>query len=154
MDNTKCQNLSKSEFQAANLLNLQKAEKPTSCQKQSLRRCSAKRVFQKFPKIHRVLLECYNTCATESHFNNVTGLHTNSLATLLKGTPALVFTSEFCENFENNFSQNTFGRLFIPCICYRISVSIYDKKLLPVLFKQFLQEREVGIGRCSFNQNP
>ena len=60
-------------------------------------RCSAKK-FSNFPKIHRVLLECYNTCATESLFNNVTGL----------GTPAQVFTCEFCENFQNTFSWKTF----------------------------------------------
>ena len=90
----------------------------------------------------------------ESLFDNVTGLHAIRLATLLKGTPTLMFTCEFCENFRNTFLWNTFGKLFIPCIYYRISASIYDKKLWLVLFKHFVQERKVAIGRCSFNQNP
>ena len=141
MNNIKCQIFQNQNFQAANLLNLLKGEKPTSCQS-SRYEVFCEKVL-KFSK-NTILLECYNTCATESLFNNVTGL----------GTPALVLNSKFCENFQNTFLWKTFGRLFIPYTYFRISVSIYDKKLWLVLFKHFIQERKVAIGRCSFNQNP
>ena len=63
-------------------------------------RCSAKRPYENFQKYAK----CYNTCATESLFNNVASLHAIRFATLFKGDPSTgFFTSEFCESFQNTF---------------------------------------------------
>ena len=63
--------------------------------------CSTKKVIWKFPKIRKVL---YNTCVTESLFNNVASLHAIQFATLLKGDASNgFFTCEFCESFQNTF---------------------------------------------------
>ena len=64
----------------------------------SHRRCSLKKVFLKFRKIHR------KTSVPESLFKTVAGLRSFFIK---KGHLAEVFSCEFCEIFKNTFFHKT-----------------------------------------------
>ena len=91
-------------------------ERVNTCQKQPFADVFQNRCLWEFRNIHR------KTPVLESLLNKVAGSQT-----LLKGTPTLVFSCEYCEIAKNSFfSQNTSGGCFPPAGTFAVKSACFN----------------------------
>ena len=132
------------------------------------RRCSAKKLSWRFRRIYRM----------QKYFCQSLMLQAFRMSNCLKRDSAQVFSCEFFEIFKNRFltehhrmtascvyllmlkrfSEYLFHRTPLGNYLFHVQVAgfwpVYTLIISQVLFKYFVQEREVAFGRCPFNQNP